>query len=286
MTGTWNQIYVREACVWIVIFETREVGLAKQNMGPRVAENLNFPFFMPSIVGKKFWKHILWLYECVHTGMIPGWSWVDPSWDDLSGSGKSFDWRQDGGVPLLLCSSRSLHMGGDFRRLPSLVLDFFPTSEISFPVPVLTFLGPFWFQVQTRAPQTLREKGMNFGVRFLLWLVDWSQVFRSVKVGRRKPIQRWNPSPSRCRPWIGLWPFVFLFNWFVSKSHGMRAAQDTLFCSTVDGGSEALPLTKDKQLDPLSVVVTSMAPNSVKAGGKNYALSANVSKTGGTSSLR
>ena len=66
----------------------------------------------------------------------------------------------------------------------------------------------------------------------------------------------------------------------------MRAAQDTLFCSTVDGGSEALPLTKDKQLDPLSVVVTSMAPNSVKAGGKNYALSANVSKTGGTSSLR
>lgn len=59
-------------------------------------------------------------------------------------------------------------MGGDFRRLPSLVLDLFPTSEISFPVPVLTFLGPFWFQVQTRAPQTLWEKGMNFGVRFLL----------------------------------------------------------------------------------------------------------------------
>jgi hypothetical protein len=102
----------------------------------------------------------------------------------------------------------------------------------------------------------------------------------------RKPIQRWNLSPSRCRPWIGLWPFAFLFNWFVSKSYGMRAAQDTLLCSPVDGGSEALPLTKDKQLDPLSVVVTSMAPNSVKAGGKNYALSANVSKTGGTSSLR
>ena len=62
---------------------------------------------------------------------------------------------------------------------------FFPTSEISFPVPVLTFLGPFWFQVQTRAPQTLWEKGMNFGVRFLLWLVDWSRAFRSVKVGNQ-----------------------------------------------------------------------------------------------------
>ena len=58
------------------------------------------------------------------------------------------------------------------------------------------------------------------------------------------------------------------------KSRGTRAAQDTLLCSSV--ASEALPLTKDKQLDPSSVVVTSMGPNSVKAGGKNYALSATV----------